>query len=161
MKIGNIIENVEEIVPENMGEKALDHPPIFSKSMYENAIVSSIRKLDTANILFGNISSKQRKKLETLEGNIHRAIENGDEREFRGSIKQWQEIYLSTSKNESQERVGDEPSIRCPYRGKPRPVHPSVCEYHRTEEDEVCSGLKCPRIKLGRGMNKNGDSNNA
>lgn len=48
-----------------------------------------------------------------------------------------------------QEWTGNEPPIRCPYRGKPRPVHPAVCEYHREMKDPECIKQKCPRVNLG------------
>lgn len=35
--------------------------------------------------------------------------------------------------------------IFCPYKGKPRKVHPAVCKWHREEKDPVCVESNCKR----------------
>ena len=53
--------------------------------------------------------------------------------------------------NSNQQWTGDEPFIRCPYRGRSRPIHPAVCQWHRERNGVVdleCVRVQCPRVKL-------------
>jgi len=40
-------------------------------------------------------------------------------------------------------------SYMCPYKGKPRPVHPAVCEWHIRERDPECLKQDCAVYKEG------------
>ncbi len=35
-----------------------------------------------------------------------------------------------------------EDSILCPYKSRPREIHPDVCEWHKQEGDQECSGCE-------------------
>jgi len=41
-------------------------------------------------------------------------------------------------------------SVMCPYKNRPRMIHPAVCEWHREENDSECIKMKCSRLNLGR-----------